>query len=163
MFGGASALTSRPEKAFTINGFRDWKHATGTRGSLVGHNGCLSHKESNIAWEQYISTRQIGSVADQIDSARAEQVLKNRHYLKTIAVLLCSKQEIAIRGHRESSNSNNKGNFREILDVVAKHDPLVQQRLLHGPRNAVYTSPNIQNTILNIMANIVRSDICESV
>ena len=31
------------------------------------------------------------------------------------------------------------------------------------PKNAVYTSPKIQNTILNIMATLVRSKICSSV
>ena len=56
-----------------------------------------------------------------------------------------------MRGHDESNKSLNKGNFKEFLSV--------QQ----GPRNAVYTSPKIQNEILNIMANMVRQQICTSI
>lgn len=90
LFGGGSAVTSRPEKVFSMNGFRDWKHASGAKGSLASHNVCLSHKEAVVAWEQYKSTHHRGSVAEQLGSVRAELVQKNRHYLKTIVeVLYC--------------------------------------------------------------------------
>ena len=39
------------------------------------------------------------------------------------------------------------------------HDPIVHHRLNDGPKNAAYTSPDIQNTLLNVMGNIVRSEI----
>ena len=50
-----------------------------------------------------------------------------------------------------------------LISLVAKHDPVVAERLFHGPRNAVYTSPKMQNDIINIMARIVRQKICTSV
>ena len=78
-------------------------------------------------------------------------------------LLLCSKQEIALRGHDECDTSLNKGNFREILNHVASHDFVVEERLSHGPRNAKYTSPTIQNNILSIMSTLVRRRICASV
>ena len=46
---------------------------------------------------------------------------------------------------------------------MANHDPVVAERFFHGPRNAVYTSPTIQNDIVNIMATTVRRQICTSV
>ncbi len=63
----------------------------------------------------------------------------------------------------ESSESTNRGNFYEILTVLAKHDSIIQERLSNGPRNAMYTSPMIQNTMLSIMAEIVQRKICDSV
>ena len=72
-------------------------------------------------------------------------------------LLLCSQQEIALRGHRESELSANRGNFLEILKLVAAHDQIVYHRLNDGPKNAAYTSPEIQNTLLNVMGNIVQS------
>ena len=146
-------------------GFRDWKHATGTKGVLSTHNNCFFNKESMIAWEQFKSTATTGSVAEQLGSNRAEQIKKNRHYIKTVAEvqLLCCKQELSLRGHDESSESLNKGNFKEILALVAKHDPVVADRLIHGPKNAIYTSPKVQNDVINIMANMVIHQICTSV
>ena len=78
-------------------------------------------------------------------------------------LLLCAQQEIALRGHREGSSAVNKGNFLVILYLVASHDPVVQQRLSEGPRNAVYMSPEIQNTLLHIMGEMVTGKVCSEV
>lgn len=104
-------------------------------------------------------------MAEQLGSNRAELVKKNRHYIKTIAeiLLLCSKQDLAFRGHDESANSLNKGNFNKIWSLVAKHDPIVKDKLAHNLRNATYTSPEIQNNIINIMASMVRKEISTAV
>ena len=77
-------------------------------------------------------------------------------------LLLHSRQEISFRGHDESSESLNKGKIKEILSLVAKHDPVVAEIFFHGPRNALHTS-KIQNDIINIMANMERQQICTSV
>ena len=73
--------------------------------------------------------------------------------------MLCSNQEIALRGHRENDASTNKGNFIEILNLVAKHDEVVSSRLSHLPTNAIYTSPKVQNDLLHIMVGIVHKEI----
>ena len=85
--------------------------------------------------------------------------------MKTLCeiILLCSNQEIALRGHRENDASTNKGNFIEILNLVAKHDEVVSSRLSHLPRNAIYTSPKVQNDLLHIMAGIVHKEIALAV
>ena len=93
-----STCTSRPEKVFTTTGFRDWKHATGSKGMLIlSHTNCISHKQAVIAWEQFKATATAGSVAEQLGSGGAEQIRKNRHYIKSVTevLLLCSKQEIS--------------------------------------------------------------------
>ena len=53
-----------------------------------------------------------------------EEVRQNREILKTVteAVLYLSKQELAFRGHDESEDSLNKGNYRELLESFAKFD-----------------------------------------
>ena len=78
-------------------------------------------------------------------------------------ILLCAKQDLALRGHREGPNSDNRGNVLEILNVVAKHDPIVQRKLTQGPRNATYTLGDIQNDILDTIAEIVENKITTSV
>lgn len=165
LFVSPSVGYNRPERSFTEVAFRDWKHATGAKGVLARHANCITHKQSTIAWNQSLALEKHHSVAEQLGIARAEQIKKNRHYVMTIieVLLLCSKQEIALRGHDESDTSLNKGNFREILEVIARHDSVVKDRLNHGPRNAMYSSPTIQNNILSIMASLVRRKICASV
>jgi len=167
LFGSqGSTFSSRPEPVFTSVGFRNWKHATGKTGALQVHSNCYSHKQAVIAWEQYKVNAKHGTLLpDQMGSSRDAVISKNRHYLRSVAevLLLCSRQEIALRGHRESVESQNRGNFLELLALVAKHDPIVQERISQGPRNATYTSPAIQNDILRTMAGMVQAEICAAV
>ena len=51
----------------------------------------------------------------------------------------------------------------EILSLLSKYDPIITDRLSRGPKNALYTSHNIQNTIINIMGSIVRQCISTAV
>lgn len=102
------------------------------------------------------------SIVHLTDSTWAQVNLNNRHYLKTLVqvILLCDHQENTLRRQRESSGAINRGNFLEILNLVAAHDPIVQQRLQEGPRNAVYTSAEIQDILLHIMGEMAREKIC---
>ena len=160
-----STGSGRSEKTFTHTGFHDWKHALGRHGILPSHDKCSSHKQAMAAWKQYQSNvRHQTSVADQLGLARSQQIVKNRHYLKTIAeiILFCSHQEISLRGHNEGKESSNKGNFLEMLQLIARHDDNIQKQILLGPKNATYTSPETQNTILQI-GDMVRSNIANAV
>ena len=158
-----AATTSRAEQALTHTGYRDWKHATGKQGILEKHNACHTHKQAMISWSEYMKNTEKGTtIADRLNSARNLQIQANRHYMRTLAevILLCARQDLALRGHRESQSSLNRGNFLEILHLIAKHDKVVEERLQCGPR---YTSPEVQNTLLNILANMVRRTICSGV
>lgn len=79
-----------------------------------------------------ISSSASGSVADQLaGSNRSEMIKKNRHYISAIVdmLLTCTRQDIALRGHRETDESLNRGNFLEILSLVSRFDPVVANRL----------------------------------
>ena len=104
-------------------------------------------------------------MSEQLGSNRSEMVKKNRHHFQAISdvILTCCRQDIALRGHRETADSLNRGNFLEILSLLSKYDPIVADRLCRGPQNALYTSHNIQNAIINIMGSIVRQHISTSV
>ena len=62
-----------------------------------------------------------------------EEVRQNREMLKNIvnAVLYLARQEMAFRGHDESSTSLNQGNYRELLKSFGKLDSVFDRRL-HG-------------------------------
>jgi hypothetical protein len=79
---------SRLERAFTEIGFRDWKHATGTKGILVCHHNSYSHKQAIVAWQQFKAFSEHGTVLDQLGTTRAEQIKWNKHYMRSIAEVL---------------------------------------------------------------------------
>ena len=154
------------DQAFTVTGFHDWKHATGIRGAFSKHNRSVTHKHAMANWAQFKIVQASGaSVVNQLDAARRQQIKENRYYIQCIVevLLVCAKQEIALRGHNESADSQNPGNFRAILKLVASHDKSLMQRLESNPGNASYLSPDIQNELLEIMSSIVKSQICQEV
>lgn len=166
--------THRVEDSFVNSGYRDWKHATGKHGGFVKHDTSLKHKcarrpgvmhkHAMASWSDYkrnlVSTT---SIASTLDSTRRQLVLQNRCMKSIIEVLLfCASQDVDVRGHREGS-SDNRGNFLELLDLVAKYNPVIKARLCDGPKNAVYTSSGIQNELLHILAERVWKVICQAV
>ena len=93
------------------------------------------------------------------------QVIENRHYLKTVCEILrlSATQNVAQRGHRESAESQNRGNFLEILDLISTRDDVVRKRVEFGPQNAKYTHHSVQNAVIKIMAESILSDIRDEV
>lgn len=54
------------------------------------------------------------------------------------------------------NRSTNRGNFLELLQWSAGSDPTVQALLDEASGNASYMSPEVQNELIQIMANQVR-------
>ena len=112
----------------------------GKDGIVSCHDNCKTYKEAVVSWHEYVKNTESGTTVDKrMDASRAKTISNNRHYLKTIleVLLVCSQQEIALRGHRESVNSLNRGNFLEIFKFVASHDEVVSERITYGPKNAL--------------------------
>ena len=134
-------------------GFRGWKHTTGKSGVLSKHDSSFAHKQSMLVWRQYkLNLLHKTTISDQLGLCQDKQIAENRHYTRLLAetIFLCSHQEITLCGHKEGEKSMNRRNFLEILNlhVVANHDTVIKDRLINGAKNAKYTSPDIQNTII---------------
>ena len=148
------------------NGYSDWKHAPGKTGSLYLHASSTAHSSAMVVWQQFkLNRERKTTLAHRMDSLGEQTLQINRHYIKTIAevILLCARQDIALRGHDESDKSENPGNFKAILHLIANHDDQFQLSYRNAPRNALYTSPDIQNQLASIMSNMVREVICTQV
>ena len=117
------------------------------------------------AWNQHKKAIDSNSsMLDVINVDRKKKVEENCTYNKTIAdvLLLTATQIIAKRGHRESDDSHIRGTFLTILEEIAKHDPVIEKRM-KACGNAKYTSHQIQNEILEGLAEMVRSEIIREV
>ena len=49
------------------------------------------------------------------------------------------------------------------MHLLAKHDSEVLYKVKNGPRNSTYTSPEVQNQLLTVLADMVRMRICNAV
>ena len=72
-------------------------------------------------------------------------------------VLLCDRQNIPLRGHRDDSKwldsiNHNPGNFQSILDfIVVSGDMVLKEHFQTSPQNAIYRFKTIQNELIEII------------
>ena len=118
-------------------------------------------------------TRQKGSIFSRARREEVqrhnEQVRQNRETLKTIseAVLFLSKQELAFRGHDESNDGLNKGNYWELLECFAKFDSVFERRLHREltederVHSGVFTgtSSEVQNDLIECIDSVIQDQI----
>lgn len=120
--------------SWTKTGFRNMK---GFLSDCKKHEKVKSHLAAYKTWKTYGSGPRVDSLISQARRDKIqrhnEEVRQNREMLKNItqAVLYLSRQELAFRGHDESNDSLNRGNYRELLESFAKMDS-VFERQLHG-------------------------------
>ena len=72
------------------------------------------------------------------------------------------QQGLALRGHDESEESLNRGNFIELLKVLCKRDTdLTKVALKKAPQNDKHTSPLIQKDIIHAHVQLVQKRLDE--
>jgi len=89
-----------------------------------------------------------------------EQVGINRRLIARMIHVVCflGKQELAFRGHRENNESSNKGNYLELLDLLAQEEQLLKEHLLSST-TFKGTSKLIQNDLIECVTSVLNSRI----
>ncbi|CAI6354666.1 unnamed protein product [Macrosiphum euphorbiae] len=108
------------------------------------------------------------NVLVQLNNQLKEDILQNRNMLEPIiqTIRLCGRQQFGLSGHQDSGRISmkepiqNDGNFRWLLGHRAQHEDNTLKKYLETcSSNAMYTSPLIQNEIINIFGELIQSDI----
>ena len=107
----------------------------------------------------------------QLDESRRLTVEKNRSILVPIVetILLCARQNIALRGHRNESGTissdgldpeENDGNFRALLRFrIRGGDAELKSHVQSTKANATYQSPDIQNALIVAAGDLVKETV----
>ena len=100
-----------------------------------------------------------------VNNFTSEQIANNRIRLKASidVVRHLSLQTIAFRGRDESSTSTNRGNFLITLDLMVGYNNNIVEIMAKAPKNATYTSPQIQKEILHVISTKVKKAIREEI
>ncbi|KAK9681873.1 hypothetical protein RND81_10G033800 [Saponaria officinalis] len=140
---------------FTMIGFNNWK-----RFFLRYINNSLRSK-INLLNDR-------GHIRYAFVSQEEAQIRKNRLRLETTidVARLLTLQACPLRGHDESANSDNQGNFLEFRKAFARYNDEVSRAIEHTSYNAQYIAPSILKEILHIIStkarNYIREEIGES-
>ncbi|CAM4578568.1 unnamed protein product [Leuciscus chuanchicus] len=93
-----------------------------------------------------------------------ETVKQNRAFLNHLidVTSLLGRQELSFRGHDESSESSNKGNYREFTETLAKYDSVLSTQF---KSSTVFSgmSHTIQNDLISALAATVSDQIRDEI
>ncbi|KAG8090684.1 hypothetical protein GUJ93_ZPchr0011g26998 [Zizania palustris] len=149
-------------KAFVVDGWNGWhrkirlKEHVGGIGSL--HNQAMKNCDALLQRAQHID------VAIQIQS----EATKNAYFTRLNGSIDVARQLLKLglpfRGHDESKDSYNKGNFLEFRDFLAQHDPALGKVVgKDAANNSLMVSPEIQKDIVECFAKEILHSIMEEI
>ena len=111
---------------------------------------------------------QLANIERRIDMQINTIAMRNAQAKRAIlpyivdAVLLCTKQQIALRGYLGDQvqfaepPALNEGYCIAILHLLAESNPVLKEHLISGPQNARYTSKTVQNEVIGVIADTIR-------
>ncbi|CAF4162315.1 unnamed protein product, partial [Rotaria sordida] len=143
------------EKGFTVDGYNNWPVAIA---KFNRHQATVSHKHANDLWVNAVKNHKNNNdVAKQLNRQHEKQTSENRLYLKEIirTVLFLARQGLALRGHREDEESENKGNLLELLELRSLDNDFIKSKL----KSLQYTHHSIQNELLYLIQENILSQI----
>ena len=96
-------------------------------------------------------------IAEASKTRKEEEREENRRIVQTIFDVArhLAKQNTAFRGHDETNDSANRGNFLEELYFLAKYDKPLKRLIESHPQNLSYFLVFIQNEMICILTNMI--------
>jgi Domain of unknown function (DUF4371) len=167
---------------------QDYSRLTGADGFLTSHIQKSYHEDSAKLARQFVATMKLQKdVAQQVNSAAAAEIERNREALKRILLALefHGRLGLPLRGHRDygqlqvpsvelenkdvletnaSSIDYSQGNFRATLQLMLQcNDEVMRQHLCTAGKNSTYISPMSQNALIESIAVVIKRSIVESI
>ena len=141
---------------------------------LSNHTTKEYHKAAVVRADEFMQVmrNEQPDIHSRMSQDLADRIASNRQKLVSIVktIVFCGRQNVALRGHRDNISDmeknalENPGNFWALLKFrVDAGDTVLQDHLATGSRNATYTSPPIQNQLIDIICNQIRCKILDKV
>ncbi len=183
LFGPATAgRGGQTVKKLVTEALDKYDHLFGAGGYITEHEKTDYHATSVIRASQFRAAMKMKTtVVQQVNECHKKQVEENRQRLIPIVktILLCGRQNIALRGHRDdhqlpilnqqiatennsSASCTNEGNFRALLMFrIDAGDIALKQHLLNTASNATYISKVTQNELINCAGDVILDTIVQ--
>lgn len=152
------AITNASD-TFCNTGYNLWSKALAKGQGLKKHEASSTHLSAMVAWKEHSSRiandREISTLVN-------DTVLeKRKYYIKEIVstVLFLVKNELPFRGNWNDEDNDESGLFQNLFKHMLEKDEHLRECQDAMPKNALYTSPQIQNELIFIIADCLHQTI----
>jgi len=162
--------TSTGEHPFRLEGFRNWKTALEKGRGFSQHQASADHATSVSLWKEAQLRKNTHQEVNTL--VNSTQLDKNRYYLSCIVDIIkfLSTNELPLRGDQESCGAvldtdsvSSAGLFIKLFEYTLRKDDKLRDVIKSIPKNAKYTSPDIQNETISLLAKMVQGTIVRQV
>uniref|UniRef100_A0A8I6Y8A0 TTF-type domain-containing protein n=1 Tax=Hordeum vulgare subsp. vulgare TaxID=112509 RepID=A0A8I6Y8A0_HORVV len=150
-------------ESFTRVGFYFLKNGIEACDLHVGKDINSAHNKARKYCEAFRNQRQGVDYVLAAATKKEEEEYKARMTIMIGIAKFLLLQALAFRGHDESSRSNNRGNFLEMLKWYKGKDDKAAKLLDNAPRNHQMTAPKIQKQICKACANVTTKAIIDDI
>jgi hypothetical protein len=154
------------DATFQKHGFRQWHRALESKRGFDKHSLSNEHGVNVQAWQDFLLYKPVDSLLDEEKKRLLEQGNQERRDRYDILPLLLDvtstlgRLRLPFRGHDETEESENKGVFLEVLELIARWNTGLESHLnkSHSKPKSYpsYTSPTSQNELINCSAQFFR-------
>lgn len=151
------------DDVFMKVGFKSWKSALTKTKGLDKHNQSAQHIQNMASWKEKEARRKnAAEISTQLSSSVIE---KRQYYVKSLirVVKFLAANELPFRGDWDNNTNSESGLFTKLLEYTIQTDEKLKTCLDVIPQNAIYTSPDVQNELIAIIAELVRNQIVAEV
>jgi hypothetical protein len=148
------------------DGFSDWNHF-GTR--LKEHETSAEHVSNMASWYELRLRLQNDQT---IDSVAQREIQKEREHWRKVLyriiliVKFLASHNLAFRGSNSKLYQDSNGNFLGMVQLLAEFDPVIQEhvrRITNDEIHKHYLGHGIQNELISLLADAIRSEIIRKV
>ncbi|XP_029148764.1 uncharacterized protein [Arachis hypogaea] len=134
-----------------FEGFSNWKKKERLQTHVGNHDS--AHNQARRKCKALMKQKQHIEVVFQKHSDQAKKDYRT-HLTATIeCIRFLLRQGLAFRGDDELHNSNNQGNFLELLDFLAQHNTEIDRVFKNTRGNLKLVAPKIQKDIVRAAAS----------
>lgn len=148
------------DQTFTLNGYKNWRTALSEDKGFIRHNASSGHI---TAATTYIEKMKRGKSVVELGVTSVLE--KRRYYVKSIieVIMFLVGNRLALRGDWDAEEQEEGGLFNSLFEFAMKKDPELVVSQKHMPPTTTYKSPQIQNELICILAQLLRASIVDEV
>lgn len=141
---------------FSVGGYNNWKSFLKSNKGISKHISGWNNIHNKARQQIKLLLHKKGHITNVF-----EQMDASAKHIKTICLRVHAQiaRHLAFRGHDESVNLVNGGNFLETVDQVLQEEPELAKLLSNAPKNATYRCGGIQKNYCQATSALVQRHI----